>query len=74
MLVLTRHAGEEIAIGDDVRVIVVAVKGNKVRIGITAPSVVHVSRVELLNRHTRSNPAVLPEVASIHPQQSASLP
>ena len=38
MLVLTRHAGEEIVIGKDARVTVVAVRGHKVRIGITAPS------------------------------------
>jgi carbon storage regulator len=63
MLVLTRRVGEEIMIGDDVRLTVVVVMGNKVRIGITAPSVVQVCRGEILSRVTRPN---VPEVASIH--------
>ena len=55
MLVLTRYVGEEIVIGDDVRLTVAAVIRNKVRIGITAPSVVHVSRGETLDRATTAN-------------------
>jgi carbon storage regulator len=68
MLVLTRSVGEEIVIGDDVRLTVVAVIGNKVRIGITAPSVVKVCRGEILGRVTPPN---VSEVASIHSQQAA---
>jgi carbon storage regulator CsrA len=34
MLVLTRKAGEEIVIGDNVHVTVLAINGQKVRIGI----------------------------------------
>jgi carbon storage regulator len=52
MLVLMRSVGEAIVIGDDVRATVVAVGGNKVRVGITAPSNVHVCRGELLDRGT----------------------
>jgi len=48
MLVLTRRNGEEIVIAGDIRVTVVAVKGNRVRLGITAPSSVAVAREELL--------------------------
>jgi carbon storage regulator len=48
MLVLTRRTGEEIAIAGNIRVTVVAVKGNQVRLGITAPSTVPVFRRELL--------------------------
>ncbi len=36
MLVLTRRVGEEIVIGNDIRVMVVAIQGDKVRIGISA--------------------------------------
>jgi carbon storage regulator len=68
MLVLTRSVGEEIVIGDDVRLTVVAVIGNKVRIGITAPSVVQVCRSEIIGRATKPN---VSEVASIHSQQGA---
>jgi carbon storage regulator len=48
MLVLTRRIGEEMLIAGNIRVRVVAVKGNQVRLGITAPSCVPVARRELL--------------------------
>jgi carbon storage regulator len=48
MLVLTRRAGEEIVIAGNIRVMVVAVNGQKVRLGITAPPAVPVARRELL--------------------------
>ena len=47
MLVLTRQANEEIMIGDDIRITVVAVNGNQVRIGITAPKHLAVHRQEV---------------------------
>jgi carbon storage regulator len=48
MLVLTRKLGEAIQIGDDVSVEVLEVRGNRVRLGITAPNAVSVNRSELL--------------------------
>jgi carbon storage regulator len=48
MLVLSRRIGEELLIDGNIRVTVVAVKGNQVRLGITAPSSVPVVRLELL--------------------------
>ena len=47
MLVLSRKVGEEIIIGDNIRVVVVAVKGENVRIGISAPKDVVVDRQEI---------------------------
>jgi carbon storage regulator len=47
MLVLTRRAGEEIVIGDIIRVTVIAVRGNQVRLGITAPADISICRQEL---------------------------
>ena len=47
MLVLSRKLGEEIVIGDNVRLTVVAIRGNQVRLGITAPPDVSVLRDEL---------------------------
>lgn len=47
MLVLTRKPNESIMIGDDVEVSVVAVSGDKVRIGITAPREVGIFRREV---------------------------
>jgi carbon storage regulator len=48
MLVLSRRIGEEMLIAGNIRLKVVAVKGNQVRLGITAPSSVSVVRRELL--------------------------
>ncbi len=50
MLVLTRRLGEEIVIDGDIRVTVVAIKGNQVRLGITAPKCVTVDRGEVHER------------------------
>lgn len=47
MLILTRHATESIIIGENVKVTVLGVKGNQVRIGINAPSEVTVHREEI---------------------------
>ena len=44
MLILTRRVGETLMIGDSVTVTVLGVKGNQVRIGITAPKDVAVHR------------------------------
>ena len=48
MLVLTRREGERIRLGDDIVVTVVAIQGNKIRIGITAPDDVVIRRGELV--------------------------
>ena len=50
MLVLTRRIGEEIVIGGDIRVTVLEVHGNKVRIGVEAPKSVRVDRQEIHDR------------------------
>jgi carbon storage regulator CsrA len=50
MLVLARRIGEEIRIAENISVTVVAVKGAKVRLGITAPPSVPVERQELLQQ------------------------
>ncbi len=50
MLVLTRKANEQILIGDDIKITLVRVRGNSVRIGIEAPREVRVVRGELADR------------------------
>jgi carbon storage regulator len=50
MLILTRRQGEGIILGDDVKVVVLGVKGNQVRLGIEAPRTLSVHREEIYNR------------------------
>jgi carbon storage regulator len=47
MLILTRKLGETIAIGDDVKIHLLEVKGKQVRIGVEAPPHVVVHREEI---------------------------
>ena len=47
MLVLSRQKDESIMIGDDVEVTIVDVRGDKVRLGITAPKSISVHRKEV---------------------------
>ena len=47
MLVLSRQRDESIMIGDDVEIIIVDVRGDKVRLGITAPRSIPVHRREI---------------------------
>ena len=50
MLVLSRLEGQVITIGDNIRVTIVEVRGDKVRVGIDAPRDVQVLRAELLEQ------------------------
>jgi carbon storage regulator len=63
MLVLTRKPGEEIVIGEGIRLKVVAVGAGKVRLGITAPADVLVDRLEIHQR--RESRAVTAEPAPV---------
>ena len=47
MLILTRRTGESVMVGDEVVVTVLGVKGNQVRIGVSAPDDVGVHREEI---------------------------
>lgn len=47
MLVLSRHRDESIIIGDDIVVTVVDIRGDKVRLGIEAPTSIPVHRQEV---------------------------
>ena len=47
MLVLSRRKDESIMIGDDVEITIVDVRGDKVRLGITAPRDIPVHRMEV---------------------------
>jgi carbon storage regulator len=57
MLVLSRKRDERIVIGDNIVITVVEVRGDKVRLGIEAPSEVPVHRQEVLDMMKRSSGA-----------------
>lgn len=48
MLVLARHRGDSIVIGDDIEITILEVQGDNVKIGITAPKTIPVLRRELM--------------------------
>ena len=55
MLILTRRIGESLLIGDAIRVVVLEMRGNQVRLGITAPPEVVVLREEVCKRVQEQN-------------------
>ncbi len=55
MLVLSRKLGENIRVGDDVKVIVLEVRGGQVKLGIEAPHHVAVHRQEVYLRIQEAN-------------------
>lgn len=57
MLILSRRVGESLTIGDDVVVTVVAITGNQIRLGITAPRQIRVLREEIYKAMREENQA-----------------
>jgi carbon storage regulator len=47
MLILTRKSGQSVHIGDEIKITIIEVKGNQVRIGVDAPRHVTVHREEI---------------------------
>lgn len=59
MLILSRKQNEEILIGDTIRVQVVSIRGNAVRLGIKAPKDLEINRPEYVDRNrSESTPIV----------------
>ncbi len=50
MLILSRKAGEKLMIGDNVELTILGIKGNQVRVGVSAPKDVPVHREEVYLR------------------------
>lgn len=55
MLVLTRRVDESIMIGDDIRIVVVEVRGEQVKLGIEAPRHIPVHREEVYREIQEEN-------------------
>ena len=73
MLVLSRKIGEEIVIGDDIHIAVVAIHGEKVRIGVSAPKAVVVDREEIHEKRKNSVSGV-PGLAPSFPSVIGPIP
>lgn len=57
MLVLTRRRGQAILIGDDVKIVVLEVSGDQIRLGVEAPRSVAVHREEVYDEIKSANQA-----------------
>lgn len=55
MLVLSRQRDESIMIGDNIKITVVDIRGDKVRLGIDAPTEIPVHRQEVYEAIQREN-------------------
>lgn len=50
MLILTRYIGEIIHIEDNIKIIILSIKDNQIRIGIEAPKEISIHREEIYSR------------------------
>jgi carbon storage regulator len=55
MLILSRKAGEEIMIGDDIKITILPNNGSYVRVGISAPLDIPVHRIEIYEKINGNN-------------------
>ena len=69
MLVLSRQRDQSIVIGDNIIITVVEIRGDKVRLGIEAPSEIPVHRKEVYDAIKRENR----EAASVKPEDIANV-
>lgn len=69
MLVLTRKLGESIAIDDNIKIVVVQIKGKQVRLGIKAPKETKIHREEVYQAIQEQNQLA----ASMAPENIANL-
>lgn len=64
MLVLSRKKNESIVINDDITIVVVEIRGDKVRLGVEAPKEVPVHRNEVYEAIRRNQEAAEPSNSS----------
>lgn len=72
MLVLSRQRDESIMIGDDVEITIVDVRGDKVRLGITAPKSIPVHRREIYDAIQREKAAAKLAESQQPPEKTAA--
>ena len=64
MLVLSRKKDESIVINNDITIVVVEIRGDKVRLGVEAPKEVPVHRREVFDAISRGEPVDIPAISS----------
>jgi carbon storage regulator len=81
MLVLSRKIDECIMIGDQIEISIVDIKGDQVKLGISAPSSVKVYRKEVYQAIQRENieaarvkPSALPSLDELLPEEKKDFP
>ena len=63
MLVLTRKLGEGVTIGNGIRVVILAIRGNQVRLGIEAPLQTEIYRDEIHAKIVEENKRAAEEIS-----------
>ncbi|MCC7086716.1 MAG: carbon storage regulator CsrA [Pirellulales bacterium] len=72
MLVLSRKKNESIVINNDITIVVVEIRGDKVRLGVEAPKEVPVHRREVYDAIRRNDASSTPRNPSDSDAESAS--
>jgi carbon storage regulator len=72
MLILSRKVSETIMIGDDISVSIIEIRGDQVRLGVTAPKTVKVFRREIFDAIRAENKAAA-ESTPIFPELDLGL-
>ena len=77
MLVLTRQKNQTIVLGDDIKVTIVDIDGDRVRLGIDAPKNMRIMRAEIIEEvrqinqeSVKSNIAILQKLARSNEQKN----
>jgi carbon storage regulator len=67
MLILTRKVGQSILIGNEIEVIITAVEGEQIKVGIRAPQDMAIFRKEVLEaiRESNKEAAVKPDLETL---------
>ena len=65
MLVLTRKPGQSVFIGDDIRITLMEIRGNQVRVGVDAPPAVRIYREEIYQQILEENKTAAQHTAAI---------
>lgn len=72
MLVLSRQRDEVIKIGDEIEIVVIDIRGDKVRLGVTAPTRIAVHRKEVYEA-IKQESAQAPRLGTVALDESASI-